>query len=37
MQKQVTLNDSFTVNSTGLHSGKVITATFCPAPENYGY
>ncbi len=37
MQKQVTLNDSFTVKSKGLHSGKVITATFCPAPENYGY
>jgi len=37
MQKQVTLNDSFTVKSKGLHSGKVISATFCPAPENYGY
>ena len=37
MQKQVTLNDSFTVKSKGLHSGKVITATFCPALENYGY
>ena len=37
MQKQVTLNDSFTVKSKGLHSGKLITATFCPAPENYGY
>ena len=37
MQKQVTLKDSFSVKSKGLHSGQVITATFCPAPENYGY
>ena len=37
MQKQVTLNDSFTVKSKGLHSGKLITDTFCPDPENYGY
>lgn len=37
MQKQVTLKDSFTVKSKGLHTGKVITAKFCPAPENYGY
>ena len=37
MQKQITLKDCFSVTSKGLHSGKTITATFCPAPEHYGY
>lgn len=37
MQKQVTLKDCFTVRSKGLHTGKFVTAKFCPAPENYGY
>lgn len=35
--KQVTLKDSFSVNGKGLHTGLVIEATFCPAPENHGY
>lgn len=35
--KQITLNGSFTVNGKGLHTGKIITATFKPAPENHGY
>ncbi len=33
----MTLKDCFTLRSKGLHTGKVITARFCPAPENYGY
>ncbi len=37
MEKQLTLKDCFTVKSKGLHTGKIITARFCPAPENYGY
>lgn len=37
MEKQLTLKDCFTLRSKGLHTGKVITARFCPAPENYGY
>jgi len=37
MQKQITLKNSFTVKSKGLHSGMMITATFYPAPTNYGY
>ncbi|MDE6086146.1 MAG: bifunctional UDP-3-O-[3-hydroxymyristoyl] N-acetylglucosamine deacetylase/3-hydroxyacyl-ACP dehydratase, partial [Muribaculaceae bacterium] len=35
--KQLTLNESFSVSGKGLHSGKEITATFEPAPDNYGY
>lgn len=35
--KQITLNGSFSVEGKGLHSGKLITATFEPAPENHGY
>lgn len=35
--KQVTLNDSFSVNGKGLHTGLEIEATFYPAPENHGY
>ena len=37
MQKQVTLKQSFTVKGKGLHTGQFITATFCPAPTDYGY
>ncbi|MCH5177235.1 MAG: bifunctional UDP-3-O-[3-hydroxymyristoyl] N-acetylglucosamine deacetylase/3-hydroxyacyl-ACP dehydratase [Prevotellaceae bacterium] len=37
MQKQLTLKDSFTVKGKGLHTGQMITATFCPAPEGHGY
>ena len=35
--KQLTLNESFSVHGKGLHSGKEITATFEPAPDNHGY
>ncbi len=35
--KQVTLKAPFTVNGKGLHTGKVITAEFLPAPDNSGY
>lgn len=35
--KQITLDGTFTVSGKGLHTGKVITATFKPAPENHGY
>lgn len=34
---QITLKDSFTIKGKGLHSGLEITATFKPAPENFGY
>lgn len=37
MQKQLTLNQSFTLKGKGLHTGKFITATFCPAAEDFGY
>ncbi|MDE6264366.1 MAG: UDP-3-O-acyl-N-acetylglucosamine deacetylase, partial [Paramuribaculum sp.] len=35
--KQITLSAPFTVNGKGLHTGKVITAEFLPAPANHGY
>lgn len=35
--KQLTLKDTFTLESVGLHTGKFIHAQFCPAPENFGY
>ncbi len=35
--KQLTLKESFTLTGKGLHTGRVIEATFCPAPENHGY
>lgn len=35
--KQLTLSQSFTLIGKGLHSGKEITAEFCPAPDNHGY
>lgn len=37
MQKQLTLKESFTVKGKGLHTGQVITATFCPAETDFGY
>ncbi len=37
MEKQTTLKESFVLKGKGLHTGQVITATFCPAPENHGY
>lgn len=35
--KQQTLKSAFTIKGKGLHSGLEITATFRPAPDNYGY
>ena len=35
--KQITLKSPFKVSGKGLHSGKLISATFNPAPENSGY
>lgn len=35
--KQLTLSESFTVEGKGLHTGAVISATFCPAPAGHGY
>ena len=35
--KQLTLNAPFTLRGKGLHSGMEITATFNPAPDNFGY
>ncbi len=35
--KQWTLNDSFKVHGKGLHTGLMIDAEFCPAPEGHGY
>lgn len=37
MGKQKTLQDSFSLQGKGLHTGLPITITFNPAPENYGY
>lgn len=35
--KQLTLNESFTVEGHGLHTGLELKATFNPAPDNTGY
>lgn len=35
--KQCTLKESFKVHGKGLHTGLIIDAEFCPAPENHGY
>lgn len=37
MDKQKTLNESFTLHGKGLHTGLFINITFNPAPENHGY
>lgn len=37
MNKQKTLNGSFSLYGKGLHTGLNLTVTFNPAPENYGY
>ncbi len=37
MNKQKTLNGSFSLSGKGLHTGLSLTVTFNPAPENYGY
>lgn len=35
--KQCTLKESFKVHGKGLHTGLMIDAEFCPAPDNHGY
>ena len=37
MQKQKTLQQSFSLQGKGLHTGLDINITFNPAPENHGY
>ena len=37
MNRQKTLNGSFSLYGKGLHTGLHLTVTFNPAPENYGY
>ena len=37
MNKQKTLNGSFSLYGKGLHTGLSLTVTFNPAPENHGY
>ncbi|MCM1331854.1 MAG: bifunctional UDP-3-O-[3-hydroxymyristoyl] N-acetylglucosamine deacetylase/3-hydroxyacyl-ACP dehydratase [Bacteroides sp.] len=37
MMKQLTLKEPFKVHGKGLHTGLMIDAEFCPAPENHGY
>jgi len=35
--KQRTIKEEVTLTGVGLHTGKEVTLTFKPAPENYGY
>lgn len=35
--KQITLQNEFTVEGKGLHTGGYYKATFSPAPDNHGY
>lgn len=37
MDKQKTLQSSFSLEGKGLHTGLAISITFNPAPENHGY
>lgn len=37
MVKQRTINKEVTLTGVGLHTGKEVTLTFKPAPENHGY
>lgn len=34
---QTTIKKQFSIKGTGLHTGKDVTLTFIPAPENHGY
>ncbi|MBM3404020.1 MAG: bifunctional UDP-3-O-[3-hydroxymyristoyl] N-acetylglucosamine deacetylase/3-hydroxyacyl-ACP dehydratase [Bacteroidetes bacterium] len=36
-EKQKTIQSPVSITGTGLHSGKSVTITFLPAPENHGY
>jgi len=35
--KQRTIKNVITISGVGLHTGKQVNLTFCPAPENHGY
>ena len=35
--KQRTISKEVSLTGVGLHTGKEVTLTFKPAPENYGY
>jgi UDP-3-O-[3-hydroxymyristoyl] N-acetylglucosamine deacetylase/3-hydroxyacyl-[acyl-carrier-protein] dehydratase len=35
--KQQTIKKSVSISGVGLHTGKKVTLTFVPAPENHGY
>jgi UDP-3-O-[3-hydroxymyristoyl] N-acetylglucosamine deacetylase / 3-hydroxyacyl-[acyl-carrier-protein] dehydratase len=37
MSKQRTIGKEISLTGVGLHTGKDVTLTFKPAPENYGY
>lgn len=37
MAKQRTISKEVSLTGVGLHTGKEVTITFKPAPENYGY
>jgi UDP-3-O-[3-hydroxymyristoyl] N-acetylglucosamine deacetylase/3-hydroxyacyl-[acyl-carrier-protein] dehydratase len=37
MAKQRTIKNPVSVSGVGLHTGKSVTLTFLPAPENHGY
>lgn len=37
MAKQRTIKNPVSVSGVGLHTGKNVTLTFLPAPENHGY
>lgn len=34
---QRTIKKEISIDGVGLHTGKNVTLTFCPAPENHGY
>ncbi len=36
-EKQKTIREEISVKGVGLHTGKEVTLTFKPAPENHGY
>lgn|SRR5690554_143453 len=37
VEKQRTIGEEISLTGVGLHTGKEVTITFKPAPENYGY
>ena len=37
MDRQITLQESISFSGIGLHTGKLVNMTFCPADVNHGY